>query len=327
MLKVFLSSTFKDLIAERKAVEAAVTRMSATYVGMEHFGSFSAEPLDRCLERVRASDVLVLVLADRYGYVPDGSDVSMTESEYHEARRIKLPILPYFRQKDERFARIMRFSPEGKESPDPRLASFRAVIQESHGVSWFCGPDDLAWKVAADLYREIRAAVGEVVAIDKARNAVLYDPVKNRIAELVAILEHRAERIESELHKFYRYAKVKKYLAQFKSLHKKHVKCLQMGNLIEAHELLAQIHEMSTELESDEFWASHRAERPNMSYKLRRDAFQRGRIICEYVAGDMTPYSERYPSDEGFRSGMWRDGEVSPVVSAGLYQKMLSQIA
>ena len=48
-LKVFLSSTFKDLLLERNAVEAVINRMGLTYVGMEHFGSFASDPLEECL--------------------------------------------------------------------------------------------------------------------------------------------------------------------------------------------------------------------------------------------------------------------------------------
>ena len=98
MLKVFLSSTFRDLAVERQAVGAAVHRMSLSYVGMEHFGSFSDEPITRCFEKVRASTVLVLVLGNRYGFVPDGRALSMTESEYQEAKRIRLSVLVYLKQ-------------------------------------------------------------------------------------------------------------------------------------------------------------------------------------------------------------------------------------
>jgi len=93
MLKVFLSSTFKDLIAERQTVEAAIQRMSAQYIGMEHFGSFAEEPLSRCLRKVRSADVLILVLGHEYGFIPKRSCISMVEAEYREAIRIFLSFL------------------------------------------------------------------------------------------------------------------------------------------------------------------------------------------------------------------------------------------
>ena len=81
-VKVFLSSTFKDLIEERGAVEAIIHRMAEHYIGMEHWGSFNAAPLDQSVEMVRTSDVLLLALGDRYGFVPPG------ESRVHHRTRI-----------------------------------------------------------------------------------------------------------------------------------------------------------------------------------------------------------------------------------------------
>ena len=96
-VKVFLSSTFNDLIEERGAVEAIIHRMAEQYIGMEHWGSFNAAPLDQSLEMVGKSDVLLLALGDRYGFVPPGQSQSITELEYCAARTAQIPVLPYFR--------------------------------------------------------------------------------------------------------------------------------------------------------------------------------------------------------------------------------------
>ena len=95
MLKVFLSSTYKDLTDERRAIQTAIQRMSAQFIGMECFGSFTEEPLDRCLSKVRSADVLIMILGYRYGFVPEGKIISMTEAEYHEAKDRGIPTLAY----------------------------------------------------------------------------------------------------------------------------------------------------------------------------------------------------------------------------------------
>ena len=88
-MKIFLSSTFADLFSERRAVEDVIDRMALTYVGMEHFGSFSKTPLQRCLEAVAASDIVILVLGRRYGSTARDQLVSLTEAELREALSLR----------------------------------------------------------------------------------------------------------------------------------------------------------------------------------------------------------------------------------------------
>jgi hypothetical protein len=145
-VKVFLSSTFKDLIEERGAVEAIIHRMAEHYIGMEHWGSFNAAPLDQSLEMVRQSDVLLLVLADRYGFIPPGASESITELEYRAARAAQIPVLPYFRND----------TAAGSAGTDAALEKLKEEIRFAHGVSWFRSPDHLASMAAADLARQVR---------------------------------------------------------------------------------------------------------------------------------------------------------------------------
>ena len=316
MLKVFLSSTFKDLEAERKAVEAAIHRMSAQYIGMEHFGSFAEEPIEKSLEKVRTADVLILLLGDRYGYLPEQSLISITEAEYQEAKKRGIPILPYFTAEKMWYMR---------SDTDPKLEKFKETVQKKHGISWFSTPDDLAWKVISDLAREFSSTVdGAATNVVTIQNSMLMDPIRSRVDELIAILEHRAERILTGIGPFFKYAPVQKYIKDFKKLHQRHITSLRNGNIIEAHEVLSEIHKISSDLERNEFWTSHRIERPGVKYSLRPDAFQRGIMICEYIAGEMVTYSDKYPSDSGFRGFIFGDNDlVTPVVSAELYRKIL----
>ncbi|MFL6674840.1 MAG: hypothetical protein ACJ8LG_16295 [Massilia sp.] len=104
-----------------------------------------------------------------------------------------------------------------------------------------------------------------------------------RTEELIRILELRATRIVEELPPHFDYAPVRKYIVRFRIFHAAHVDALKRGNLIEAHEILRQIHDLSRELESDEFWTRHHRETPDILYSLADGAFQRGRLIEWYV--------------------------------------------
>ena len=237
MTKVFLSSTFADLKKERTAVQSAVQRISAHFIGMEYFGSFSNDPVEECKRKVSSADYVILVLARRYGFVPPGLDKSITEIEYDTARENEIPVLAYFQESEEGV---------DKDSSDfQMLEAFKSRVQLRHGVSDFDGPADLAWKVIADLSREMHAASQHIGPLpDRVVNGILVDRIEHNITELIKLLEQRAIVLRSKLETYYKYAEVSRFLTKFNELHWKHISALKDGNIILAHELLGQIHEL-----------------------------------------------------------------------------------
>jgi nucleoside phosphorylase len=113
-------------------------------------------------------------------------------------------------------------------------------------------------------------------------NAIDGNAFMDRRGELISILNDRAARIIAQVGKHYRYATPRKYLEEFKSLHERHIECLTRGELVRAHETLREIHELSSRLESDEFWTRHRRETPHVCYSLNVDAFDHGPIARTY---------------------------------------------
>jgi hypothetical protein len=85
--RVYLSSTYQDLVGYRRKVDAALRQLGYDVVAMESYVAMDARPVDRCLADVQASDVYVGVFAWRYGFIPSGYDRSITELEYEEAGR------------------------------------------------------------------------------------------------------------------------------------------------------------------------------------------------------------------------------------------------
>lgn len=93
--KIFISSTILDLPSERKAALKAV----------EHSGGFpimseftmeaqSNDSVTACLDKVKNSDIYVLILGGKYGWRPFDRE-SITELEYQTAIKHKLSILAY----------------------------------------------------------------------------------------------------------------------------------------------------------------------------------------------------------------------------------------
>src|SRR5947208_8626035 len=96
----FLSSTFLDLREHRKAVAAVLERLGLHVVWMERFGARPDEPMTACLGEVAGCDLFVGLYAHRYGFIPDGRAVSITEEEFEHARLQNKPVFCFFVQDD-----------------------------------------------------------------------------------------------------------------------------------------------------------------------------------------------------------------------------------
>ena len=91
-MKTFLSSTYVDLVEHRKAAGEALERLGQQAGRMEVFGARPEEPIDACLNEIDECDLFVGIYAYRYGYIPEGSDVSITEAEFDHAKRHNKPV-------------------------------------------------------------------------------------------------------------------------------------------------------------------------------------------------------------------------------------------
>jgi phosphoserine phosphatase len=150
MHRIFLSSTFSDLAEHREAALAAIRQLGAVEVAMENFGARSERPKDEVLRLIReGSDVFVGVYAHRYGSIPDGDEISITQLEYLEARRAKLPTFVYL---------VDKAYPWPKDQIDAgaalkKLGAFLEVVRRERIFERFTTPDSLAAALAADLGR------------------------------------------------------------------------------------------------------------------------------------------------------------------------------
>ncbi|HEU4556996.1 MAG TPA: DUF4062 domain-containing protein, partial [Longimicrobium sp.] len=85
-MKVFLSSTFKDLEDYRAAVITRLRRLDGVEVRcMEDFGARPGTPKDFCIEEAQNCDLFIGLIGHLYGFIPAGDDASITEQEYDAA--------------------------------------------------------------------------------------------------------------------------------------------------------------------------------------------------------------------------------------------------
>src|SRR5947208_3429338 len=95
-VRVFISSTFSDLLEFRQALQNAIRQLGVVDISMEHFGARDARPREECVRIVaHESDVFIGVYAHRYGTVPRDEKKSIVEAEYDAATEAQLPRLIY----------------------------------------------------------------------------------------------------------------------------------------------------------------------------------------------------------------------------------------
>lgn len=153
-MKVFLSSTYRDLAAHRNVVEASFAMSGIAYNAMEHFGATPTPPIQTCLAAVYASDVFVGVLGVRYGASPPKSAQSYTEREYRRARSRGLPIFMFLI--DERNAAVPPEHIVGETArQQKRLRKLKNSVCKQHTVTFFRNADDLARLVLASLIKQL----------------------------------------------------------------------------------------------------------------------------------------------------------------------------
>ncbi|WP_414739671.1 DUF4062 domain-containing protein [Methylorubrum extorquens] len=75
-MRIYLSSTFNDLIQHRIAVGRVLRQMGHDVIGMEEYVAEASRPLPKCLEDVRRADLYVGIFAWRYGFIPEATHPS-----------------------------------------------------------------------------------------------------------------------------------------------------------------------------------------------------------------------------------------------------------
>jgi hypothetical protein len=147
---VFISSTYVDLADYRETVQKAIRQLGAVDVSMENFGARDERPKDECLRLIQEeSDVFVGIYAHRYGYIPNGDLVSITESEYEAATIGGLKRYIYLVDEGEPW----KLAYVDKGAPEEKLQEFKDKLKANHMCKFFTNKDDLATKVVADLGR------------------------------------------------------------------------------------------------------------------------------------------------------------------------------
>lgn len=145
---VMISSTARDLPAHRKEVMDACLRQGMHPVMMEHLSASGDEAIGASLKMVNEADVYLGVFAHRYGYVPDGHEISVTEMEYDRAVERGIPRLIFVMGEDHPIK-----AKDIEVEAAAQLKAFKARVQAENIVNFFDSPADLRAKAIDSLSR------------------------------------------------------------------------------------------------------------------------------------------------------------------------------
>jgi len=137
---VMISSTAHDLPKHREQVRLACERAGfEPREMMENLTALDVDAIKASLGMVDEADLYVGVFAYRYGYLPDGCDISITEMEYDRAVKSKKPRLIFFIHEDHPVTKKDVETGPGAE----KLQALKERIGKKRVAAFFKSPEDL----------------------------------------------------------------------------------------------------------------------------------------------------------------------------------------
>lgn len=155
-LRVFISSTMKDLANERDAVVRRLREFNFEPINAEGWLPSGGRAWDRIQQELESSHLVVLVLGEKYGFIPDHGPgveqgLSVTHMEYRAARELGITVLPFFKRLEDPAA--------GDAEEVKRREAFRKEVSD-----WEQGYVVTRFDLASDLADKVGRAVVDVLS-------------------------------------------------------------------------------------------------------------------------------------------------------------------
>ncbi|KAA0076124.1 DUF4062 domain-containing protein [Tardiphaga sp. P9-11] len=148
LYQVFLSSTFVDLIEERRAVSNMLAKAGYMVAGMELFPATDQQQFEYIKTVIDRSDYYIVITAARYGSL-SGGGISFTEMEYDYAQARGIPVLAFLHGNPGSIASDRTDRDAEKEN---KLVAFRDRLKSNRLVE--------TWNDVGDLCARVVIAVG-----------------------------------------------------------------------------------------------------------------------------------------------------------------------
>lgn len=194
---VFVSSTYKDLIDERKEVTQAILECDCMPVGMEMFPASNLEQWKFIQKVIDKSDIYLVIIAGKYGTEDTNEKnriVSYTEMEFEYALKQGKPVLAFL---VDDIGKLERDKTETNNDKMERLMKFRERVKTGRLVKLYVNKDDLKAKVMGSL-NQIKKQInsGGWVRADENTNSD-FEEMRRSISALKTEKENLQKQIET----------------------------------------------------------------------------------------------------------------------------------
>ena len=154
--RVYISSTFRDLKDHREKVIDFFQKFPDKFdlIAMENYVAENITPVDRCVQDVKSCDIYILLLANRYGFIPEGAEISVTEMEYKAARETSKQILAFISDDTKDFPADGDGDTAYKRQ---KLLAFKQAVRSAYLThpEQFISPDSLTVQSSESLMKKL----------------------------------------------------------------------------------------------------------------------------------------------------------------------------
>src|SRR5581483_6489586 len=133
-MRVFISYTAEDLKGHADVVQDVLRRLEWIAIDHRDWAPDGRPSVGTCERKIKSCDIVVLMIAHRYGWVPprdQGGDdeTSITWMEYKWARELGKPVVPYIVDEKARWPADLY---EIRTNPGigPRLEDFKVELRK-----------------------------------------------------------------------------------------------------------------------------------------------------------------------------------------------------
>ena len=148
--QVFISSTYSDLIEERRKILDVLFMADCIPAGMEAFVAVDTEQFEVIKKVIDLCDYYVLIIGKRYGSIHPETGVSYTEMEYDYAIEHNIPVLVFAIDES---VELDQSKIETDTDKILKLKSFRTKAMTNRLASIWKTTDDLTGKLAVSIMK------------------------------------------------------------------------------------------------------------------------------------------------------------------------------
>lgn len=149
--QVFVSSTYRDLVNERRKILEVLLRVGCIPAGMENFVAEDDDQFNVIKRVIDLCDYYILIIGKRYGSINEKTGLSYTEMEYDYAIEKGIPVLVFALDDDAQYDKSGE-----NDTARKKLANFKNKAMKNRLAS--------LWKNQADLSENVVISVMKAIS-------------------------------------------------------------------------------------------------------------------------------------------------------------------